>query len=409
MSREQSILSKMENELSLKQLQITSLLNITQAINENLPQEDLLSMYKNFLTWELSIEKIALFIREDNGWSLVVSSNLNTTKNLLDLPKEFIKFSRLHTVKKEDHPILQDFEFIIPVYHKKDPIAYSLINGVKRGDDIFNNIQFITSITNIIAVALENKRLVRKQITQEKELEFATEVTKMLIPEKMPSGKQYQLANVYRPHFKVGGDYIDFIKFSEEKICFCIADVSGKGIGAAMIMANFQALLQNLGQQHRDLETLVIALNETVLRITKGEKYLTFFIAVADIKQKKLYYVNAGHIPPILIKNNQCYELKATCTIIGHFENLPEINEGVVDLDSDTILVAFTDGLVDIKNHLAENYTTEMLQELILQNKKKSVQELSSLVMETLMDYKGNEEVPDDIAILSFKFISDEK
>ena len=80
MSREQSILSKMENELSLKQLQITSLLNITQAINENLPQEDLLSMYKNFLTWELSIEKIALFIREDNGWSLVVSSNLNFTR-----------------------------------------------------------------------------------------------------------------------------------------------------------------------------------------------------------------------------------------------------------------------------------------------------------------------------------------
>ena len=70
MSREQSILSKMENELSLKQLQITSLLNITQAINENLPQEDLLSMYKNFLTWELSIEKIALYIREDNGFNL---------------------------------------------------------------------------------------------------------------------------------------------------------------------------------------------------------------------------------------------------------------------------------------------------------------------------------------------------
>ena len=171
-------------------------------------------------------------------------------------------------------------------------------------------------------------------------------------------------------------------------ICFCIFFVSGKGIGAAMIMANFQALLQNLGQQYRDLETLVIALNETVLRITKGEKYLTFFIAVADIKQKKLYYVNAGHIPPILIKNNQCYELKATCTIIGHFENLPEINEGVVDLDSDTILVAFTDGLVDIKNHLAENYTTEMLQELILQNKKKSIQKLSSLVIETLIYYK---------------------
>ena len=73
----------------------------------------------------------------------------------------------------------------------------------------------------------------------------------------------------------------------EEKICFCIADVSGKGIAAAMIMANFQALVQNLSQQYKDLETMVIALNEMVLKITKGEKYLTFFIALADLKLKK--------------------------------------------------------------------------------------------------------------------------
>lgn len=84
------------------------------------------------------------------------------------------------------------------------------------------------------------------------------------------------MANVYRPHYKVGGDYIDYIWFSETKICFCIADVSGKGIAAAMIMANFQALLQNLGQQYKDLETLVMVLNQAVMRITKGEKYLTF-------------------------------------------------------------------------------------------------------------------------------------
>ncbi|MDQ3140656.1 MAG: SpoIIE family protein phosphatase [Bacteroidota bacterium] len=383
---------------------MTSLLNITQAINDNLPQEDLYTMYKKFLTWELSIEKLALFIRDDKGWVSVVNTNIDKESNLESLPEKFIKYNRLHTIKRDDDPDLQQFEFIIPVYHKKEPIAYSLINGVKNGNDVYNNIQFITSITNIIAVAIENKRLVRKQIIQEKELEFATEVTKMLIPEEMPSGKQFELANIYRPHYKVGGDYIDYIKFAEDKICFCIADVSGKGMAAAMIMANFQALVQNLAQQYKDLETLVIALNQTVLKITKGEKYITFFIALADIKAKRLYYVNAGHIPPTLIKNKKIIELKATCTIIGHFENLPEIKEGIIELNEDVILVAYTDGLVDVKNQNGQNFTPEMLQALILENKKKNANELSECIMNELLEFKGNEDVPDDIAIITFKY-----
>lgn len=404
MNREQSILTKLENELSLKQLQITSLLNITQAINENLPQEDLFRMYKDFLTWELSIEKLALFIREGNTWKLSVSCHIENEENITDLPKVFIEFVRIHTVKVTDDPRLHEFEFIIPVYHKKEPIAYSLVKGVKRGEDIFNNIQLITSITNIIAVAIENKRLVRTQVAQEKELEFATEVTKMLIPAQMPQGKNYELANVYRPHYKVGGDYIDFIRFSEDRICFCIADVSGKGMAAAMIMANFQALVQNMGMQYRDLETLVLALNQTVARITGGEKYLTFFIALADLKAGKLYYVNAGHVPPLLLKKSVITELKATCTIIGHFDDLPEIREDTISLDEEIMLVAFTDGLVDIKNNSGQNYNNDRLNRFILDHANEHAENFAHKLMDDLMHFGEGQELPDDIAILVFKF-----
>ncbi|MBK6859532.1 MAG: SpoIIE family protein phosphatase [Saprospiraceae bacterium] len=404
MSREEAILTKMENELSLKQLQITSLLNITQAINENLPQEELFNMYKSFLTWELSIERLALFIREDDNWQLVVTHDLDPELDLASLPQLFIKYNRLHTIKKADNAKLQGFEFIIPVYHKTEPIAYSLISGVKRGDQIFNNIQFITSITNIVAVAIENKRLVRKQIVQEKEWELAKEVTQMLIPEEMPCGANFSLANVYRPHYKVGGDYIDYLWFSEHKICFCIADVSGKGIAAAMIMANFQALLQNLGQQYKDLETLVMVLNQAVMRITKGEKYLTFFIAVADLKNKKLYYVNAGHIPPVLFQDEKFIDLKATTTIIGHFDQLPEIHEGIIDLKENTILVAFTDGLIDLKNSLGINFTEDMLRSYILEHRNAPAKEMCNSIMDYITDFKGKEEIPDDIALVTFKF-----
>ena len=404
MNREQSILTKLENELSLKQLQITSLLNITQAINENLPQEDLFRMYKDFLTWELSIEKLALFIREGNTWKLSVSCHIENEENITDLPKVFIEFVRIHTVKVTDDPRLHEFEFIIPVYHKKEPIAYSLVKGVKRGEDIFNNIQLITSITNIIAVAIENKRLVRTQVAQEKELEFATEVTKMLIPAQMPQGKNYELANVYRPHYKVGGDYIDFIRFSEDRICFCIADVSGKGMAAAMIMANFQALVQNMGMQYRDLETLVLALNQTVARITGGEKYLTFFIALADLKAGKLYYVNAGHVPPLLFKKSVITELKATCTIIGHFDDLPEIREDTISLDEEIMLVAFTDGLVDIKNNSGQNYNNDRLNRFILDHANEHAENFALKLMDDLMHFGEGQELPDDIAILVFKY-----
>ena len=404
MSREEAILTKMENELSLKQLQITSLLNITQAINENLPQEELFNMYKSFLTWELSIERLALFIREEDNWLPVVTHDLDPDLDLSSLPNLFIKYNRLHTIKKTDSAKLQGFEFIIPVYHKTEPIAYSLISGVKRGDQIFNNIQFITSITNIVAVAIENKRLVRKQIVQEKEWELAKEVTQMLIPEEMPCGTNFSLANVYRPHYKVGGDYIDYLWFSEHKICFCIADVSGKGIAAAMIMANFQALLQNLGQQYKDLETLVMVLNQAVMRITKGEKYLTFFIAVADLKYKKLYYVNAGHIPPVLFQDGKFIDLKATTTIIGHFDQLPEIHEGIVDLKENTTLVPFTDGLIDLKNSLGINFTEDMLRSYILEHQNAEAKVMCNSIMDYISDFKGKEEIPDDIALVTFKF-----
>lgn len=404
MNREQAILTKMQNELSLKQLQITSLLNITQAINENLPQDELFNMYKSFLTWELSIERIVLYIRDDQNWQMVISHNIDPQIDLEKLPQLFIRYNRLHTIKSEDDKLLQSFEFIIPVFHKTDPIAYSLISGVKKGDDIFNNIQFITSITNIVAVAIENKRLVRRQIVQEKEWELAKDVTKMLIPEKMPCGKNFSMANVYRPHYKVGGDYMDYIWFSETKICFCIADVSGKGIAAAMIMANFQALLQNLGQQYKDLETLVMVLNQAVMRITKGEKYLTFFIAVADLQKKLLYYVNAGHVPPLLFQDDRIIELKATTTIIGHFEQLPQIKEGVVNLENGTFLVAYTDGLTDLKNKSGVNFSQEMVKSFILEHKTLQANEMCDSIMNNILEFKGNEELPDDIAIMTFKF-----
>jgi len=225
--REIDLLEKLEKELSLKELQIKSLLTITQAINDNVSSDGLFNMYKSFLSWEMGIKKMILFIATDNGWT--APSKINIEEDIeQELVEECLQYKRLHTVKDDDHSYIRLFDIIIPVFHKNHPIAYALIGGIKDKEDIYNKIQFITTITNIIAVAIENKRLFRQQIKQErynKEMELAKEFQQMLIPENIPSSDLYEVDIYYKPHFNVGGDYVDFVKFTEERFAVVIADI----------------------------------------------------------------------------------------------------------------------------------------------------------------------------------------
>jgi len=405
LNRELDLLEKLEKELSLKELQIKSLLTITQAINDNVPADGLFNMYRSFLSWEMGIEKMILFVKDSESWSSATQINVeNVYKD--ELIQECLEHKRLHTVKDDDHPYVRLFDIIIPVFHKNYPIAYALIGGIKDKEDIYNKIQFITTITNIIAVAIENKRLFKQQIKQErinKELELAKEFQQMLIPENIPTSDFYEIDTYYKPHFNIGGDYIDFMKFSEDRFAVVIADISGKGVAAALLMSNFQAMLQSLIFQYRDLETFVFALNQAVYRITKSDKFITFFIAEINTKLRELTYINAGHYPPVIFNNGEMTELKTGSSVIGAFEKLPFINEEKIKLSHGALLFCFTDGLVDLKNSDGKYYEEDMVKSFINTNKGLTPQEFNKKLIQELEEFKGDEEYVDDIAILTTK------
>ena len=408
MSRELAILEKLEKELSLKQLQIKSLLTITQAINKNVSGEGLYNMYKSFLSWEMGVQKMVLFVLEDESWLCTSSINIENEWIITELSMVVHNYDRLHTIKKTDPDVLHDFDIIIPVMHKDSPIAYSIIGGIKDQEDVYNKIQFITTITNIIAVAIENKRLFKKQLRQErfkKEIELASEVQKMLIPENLPQTDKYQISKIYKPHFNVGGDYFDFIPFDKDKFAFCIADISGKGVAAALLMANFQAIIQGLIFQYRDLETFVFALNQSVFRITRSDKFITFFIAEIDIKKKKLRYINAGHYPPVLFQNSKIKRLNKGCTIIGAFEKLPSIEEEELDLEPNAMILSFTDGLVDLKNTNEEYFDDKKIEGFVSRHSDKSADQFNEYLLDEIDKFKGEQSYPDDIAILTCKIL----
>jgi sigma-B regulation protein RsbU (phosphoserine phosphatase) len=405
MNRELAILEKLEKELSLKQLQIKSLLTITQAINDNVSADGLFNMYKSFLSWEMGIEKMALFITDGDDWECATAINFDKELKNSIIPI-LLTHKRLHTIKNGEIAILAGFDIIIPVFHKELPISYAVIGGIKEKDDLYNKIQFITTITNIIAVAIENKRLFKKQIEQERyrrEMELASQVQNMLIPETLPVEKHFAISKIYKPHFNIGGDYIDFIRFDENRFAFCIADISGKGVSAALLMANFQAMIQSLIFQYRDLETFVFALNQSVYRITKSDKYITFFVAEVDIKNKVLRYVNAGHFPPILKMNDQILRLDRGCSFIGAFEKLDNIKEECIQLTSDAMIVSFTDGLPDLRNSEEEYFGDSYLEIFVDENFNLTPDEFNSKLLKEIDDFRGDNEIADDIAVLTCK------
>src|SRR5690606_24788774 len=165
----------------------------------------------------------------------------------------------------------------------------------------------------------------------------------------------------YRPHHEIGGDYFDFIRISEKEVAFSIGDISGKGIAAALLMANFQGQLRTKIAEHLDLKPFIEVLNDKVAQITKGEKFITLFLGVFNYENRTLRYVNAGHNPPLLCTNGNIQELSAGCTLLGMFDDLPVVNVGTVYIDHKALLINYTDGLIDFENEKSEYFSLERL------------------------------------------------
>lgn len=401
-----SSLEALKRELQLKQLQINRLLNITQAINNNVSAEGLYNMYRSFLSWEIGIKKMALFVKDMNGWACTTSIGIQEKLFTDDLPQHFTKFASINNIDDSDHPFFREFDVVIPVLHKDTAIAYVFIGGFGEEDDMYNKIQFITTITNVIAVAIENKRLFRQQIEQERmkrDMELASEMQRMLIPRSLPSKEAYELSSIYKPQLGVGGDYFDFIEFDDGKIVFCVGDISGKGLAAALLMANFQANFHTLINNRDGLEDFIQDLNQSIHRITQGDRFITFFVAEYDIHTRELCYINAGHNPPVLVTNDQIILLDRGCTILGSFPFLPKVEAGKLHLKHEAIILAFTDGLTDLRNAEGDFLSEEMIYDFVREYYQFSASAFNDKLVDRLERFIGEESYPDDFTVLTCK------
>lgn len=401
---ELSIKSKFE----IKELELNALLEITQAINSNLPEESLYKIYNFTLRSNLNIEKLALFVL-DEEWDCKVTFGTKKRFNRSDLLPDFKTIQDITHLKDFKECDFTVFDIIIPVTHKDKTLALVFVGGLDKRVSYAHNdgVKFIQALSNIIIVAIENKKLVRRQLEQEafrKELEIASDVQQFLFPEKLPNTDVLKVEASYLPHDHIGGDYYDYIPINKNQFLICVADVSGKGIPAALMMSNFQASLRTLLRQTPNLTDIVEALNFQVLENTKGEKFITFFAAIYDIRLKTMVYVNSGHNPPILwTKKDGLRLLEEGSTVLGAMHPLPFLNEGFVTGLDDFLLFCYTDGLTETINADGKEFGVDFLMDYFSKPEThvKNLKTIHQDIIVSLDQFKGRMGYHDDITILS--------
>lgn len=223
---------------------------------------------------------------------------------------------------------------------------------------------FLQALTPHIALALENAKLHSQLINQERmrtELELAGQIQQHLLRPPVERWHCFRIAAKAEPCSEVGGDFYDFMPISDTAMWAVIADVSGKGISAAMVMSNLQATLRGLVVGVHAFERLLWQLNSTIAQLTGGNKYVTLFLALLDAGARKLHYINAGHNPPILVHANGTSELlEQGGTVLGLLPQV-QFSRAQINLRSGDVVVLYTDGLVEAVNAVDEMYGIDAL------------------------------------------------
>jgi phosphoserine phosphatase RsbU/P len=255
------------------------------------------------------------------------------------------------------------------------------------------------NLGQLITVAKENERL-------QSELAIAREVQAQLFPKAAPSLRGLRLAGVCQPARAVSGDYYDFLSISEHAVAFAIGDVAGKGISAALLMAAIQSnmrtqLTATNGSRpdHLSAASLVAALNRQLYANTTPEKYATFYFALYDDAEHAVTYTNAGHLPPLLVRNQTLQQLEPTGTVVGAFP-FARYEEQRILLEPGDILVAYTDGMVEPENVYGEMFGEERLRELLLRHASEDSNEIIARSMEAVIQWTGSSELQDDMTML---------
>jgi len=260
--------------------------------------------------------------------------------------------------------------------------------------------------------------LVKERVQKERlerELEIAKEVQEQLFPKQAPKLKHMELTGLCLPARIVSGDYYDFLKFDNRFMGLALGDICGKGISAALLMANLQATLRSnvfargTDAQHSDISGdggvagVVKVLNQQIYNFTSANKFASFFYAVYDDLQSTFTYCNAGHNPPLYFTDSGFRRLSTGGTVVGIFPDA-EFEQETIQIMSGDILVAYTDGIIESVNEYGEEFGEQRLIDLVRGKSDMPAEKLQKAIVDEVLGWAFEEERDDDMTLIVARF-----
>lgn len=273
----------------------------------------------------------------------------------------------------------------------------------------------VGTFADFAAVALENAKLFEESLEKErleKELDLAREVQYKILPQKDPACKNLEIASLFVPAFEVGGDYYDFFQIDNNRLGVIIADVSGKGIEAAFIMAQVKGIFSSLSKQFINSKELLVKANTVLKNNLTRKNFVTAIYGIFDFDKETFNFARAGHSPLLHYSNNKVSRIIPKGIGLGldysdKFEN--NLKELEIKLNNNDIIVLFTDGINESLNKEKEEFGYERLEKVLIENHNSTVDEISNEIMKNVSTFVQDSSQHDDITLVLLKWKSHKK
>ncbi len=408
-------------------VELSTIVEATKRLNSTLDLGELINIILQLATRHTGADRGTVFLvdkERDEIWSLV---GLGLAQQEIRLPAaKGIAGWVAHQAKIVNLPdAYQDPRFerdvdrrlgyrthtllCLPI-RNKDGEVIGVLQLLNKKDGPFTAADegFLEALSDHVALAIENAQLHRERLAKqrmERDLALARSIQTGLLPERPPQLAGFDIAVSHRPSLEVGGDYYDFIPMGPETLMTVVADVEGKGIGSAMIMANVQATLHALIAHVHSLEALVASLNDMILSDTRGQKYLTMFLCLLDQRHSVLHYVNAGHVPPAVVRADGTVEfLCEGGMVVGLFPSV-KFERGHIRLRSGDIFVACTDGITEAMDTEDNEYGRERLAETVHRERNAPAARMVEAILKDVDKFSLGGHHEDDRVILILKVL----
>ncbi len=402
--------------LSNKQLdskinQLNSLFDLGKEFGSIIEIDRISKLIVFSITAQMLVSKYAIVLINKKEVNILDSKFDNSILNqlLLECSCEDIKLPVVVDEKLDKYRKLKNIgvEVFIPMIIKNETKGIIFLGRrISNKNYSTSDLEYLFSVAGLAIISIENSTLFLETLEKqkiEKDLEIARNIQQNLLPNKLPKSDKFEISALNKTAKMVGGDFYDVVKLTEDKLLIAIADVSGKGIQASLLMANLQAFLKSIYKQNYKLNEASNFLNDLVSENTTNGSFITFFWGILNLSNNEFSYVNLGHNPPLLVNKRGIKKLKKGGMILGVMKTIIPYEEETIQLEQNDVIVLFTDGITEAMNLDSVEFSDERLEKLLIANNELNSKLILDGIMEDVNKHTIGSEQSDDITCLVLK------